>query len=592
MNRAARYLGSALALAGLIALAMAAGETMQSTDLHKLIRTESLAALAGAAFLSATGVPFAALAWQRLLRMGGTDRRYRELLALTAVTQAAKYFPGNFAHHLGRMALATNRGIPTSLLTRMFAAELMLLVLTGLAVAAAGLALSPLPAIWLRAQRIHPNAGHTALAVVGLACILLWIVANGATRGRVRQWLKNFSARGVAAVCCAYAAAYLLLGLAAYVVCATLAPQAALSPLVLTSLFALAWTAGFLTPGAPAGLGVREGVLLLVLSPTMPASTAALVALTLRAATICGDIAVFLLGACMMRSLPASTAKRPAPPAQTLRLEPTGERMVLEHYGSTPEDRLIRCMHMAAYEFALPLANEKRVLDYGCGSGYGSSLVASRALRVDGVDVDPESIAYAAGHYRGANLSFRLLDPAEGLPFADGSFDLVLSFQVFEHVASPDLYLKEIVRVLAPGGQLVLITPNRSVRLFHWQRPWNRWHLTEYDFETLESVLARHFPRIELFSMSGPASDIAPELSRYRRLRWLTLAFTWSSIPERWRVSGLGLLARLQRSRKRSTQPDLERTEHATPDIRIDRGLQPALNLVAVCNCAEATGLP
>ena len=67
------------------------------------------------------------------------------------------------------------------------------------------------------------------------------------------------------------------------------------------------------------------------------------------------------------------------------------------------------------------------------------------------------------------------------MPFADASFGAVLSFQVIEHLDRPDAYLAEASRVLAPGGVLLLATPDRATRLYSWQQPWNRFHVTEYD---------------------------------------------------------------------------------------------------------------
>jgi uncharacterized membrane protein YbhN (UPF0104 family) len=83
---------------------------------------------------------------------------------------------------------------------------------------------------------------------------------------------------------------------------------------LLTTAFALAWVVGFVTPGAPAGLGVREAVLLLLLAHGMGAANASLLILTLRIATTLGDMLCFILGLAVM---PRARALRRAPPQES-----------------------------------------------------------------------------------------------------------------------------------------------------------------------------------------------------------------------------------------------------------------------------------
>ena len=82
------------------------------------------------------------------------------------------------------------------------------------------------------------------------------------------------------------------------------------------------------------------------------------------------------------------------------------------------------------------------------------------------------------------------------LPFDDGAFDAVVSFQVIEHVPSVDAYLAEVARVLRPGGTFLCATPDRVTRLFARQRPWNRWHLEEFTQAGLAAAVSRHL-RVE-----------------------------------------------------------------------------------------------
>lgn len=134
-----------------------------------------------------------------------------------------------------------------------------------------------------------------------------------------------------------------------------------------------------------------------------------------------------------------------------MKLEPTGERMIMEHYKSSPEDYVIYLLHIATYRFAERFTQGKRVLDFGCGSGYGSAQIAETAAYVTAVDVAEDAVDYARAQFASDNLAFHAIDPAAPLPFDDASFDTVLSFQVFEHVLDTAHYLSEIRRVLKIG---------------------------------------------------------------------------------------------------------------------------------------------
>jgi SAM-dependent methyltransferase len=251
---------------------------------------------------------------------------------------------------------------------------------------------------------------------------------------------------------------------------------------------------------------------------------------------------------------------------------------------ATREEHLNRLVHVATYEFALPYTAGRRVLDLGCGTGYGAARVAETAVDIVGVDVCEETLAHAKARHTGANLTFAPLSEGAPLPFEAGAFDVVLSFQVIEHVDDPHAQLREIHRVLAPGGTLLLATPNRTARLWPFQRPWNRWHPTEYDKAGLTTLLNAHFPGVEVLDLSGDLPLVQPLLQRYRLLRWATLPVTLPGLPERLRQAGLGALRALQQARL--GQGPHERWDEAPGRIRIGAGLTPSLHLVAVARRA------
>lgn len=99
--------------------------------------------------------------------------------------------------------------------------------------------------------------------------------------------------------------------------------------------------------------------------------------------------------------------------------------------------------------------SSSRVLDLGCGRGGVVELIWRDVRFAAGVDPDTPSLA----SHRAAGLPV-VRGVGERLPFVDGSFDLVVSLWVLEHLQDPAATLREVARVLAPGGHFVFVTPN------------------------------------------------------------------------------------------------------------------------------------
>ena len=155
--------------------------------------------------------------------------------------------------------------------------------------------------------------------------------------------------------------------------------------------------------------------------------------------------------------------------------------------------------HMARYTFAARLARGKRVLDAGCGAGYGSAELALAADSVIGVDRAAEAIDFARAAYGLPNLRFEQAS-CEALPHPGGTFDLVVAFEVIEHLDHWREFLLEARRVLAPAGQLIVSTPNK---LYYTESRGptgaNPFHVHEFDFEEFRSELHGVFPHVSLY---------------------------------------------------------------------------------------------
>lgn len=260
----------------------------------------------------------------------------------------------------------------------------------------------------------------------------------------------------------------------------------------------------------------------------------------------------------------------------------TTERVTLDEYHGTVGDHVIYSLHTATYDFALPYAADKDVLDFGCGTGYGSAALAEVARSVVAVDVADDAVRYATAHFTGERLSYQRIEPIQRtpLPFAEDSFDLVVSFQVIEHIDDVAAYLGEVRRVLRPGGTFLCVTPDRTHRLFPRQRPWNEFHVTEYAPDELAQVLRGHFADVELLGMSAAPHIIGHELRRYRKMRLLAYPFTFPGAPEALRLAGIRAAKKVTGGR--TAAPATQTFDFGPKDIVVAPGAEPSVNVVAV----------
>jgi SAM-dependent methyltransferase len=246
----------------------------------------------------------------------------------------------------------------------------------------------------------------------------------------------------------------------------------------------------------------------------------------------------------------------------------TGERVSAPEAGFNPTFQ----RHVAAYRLCAPLLGEGSVLDLGCGVGHSFAELAPR--ETVGVDID-------AGALAGQERETRVADMRR-LPFAAGAFMSVLSVHSIEHVRDPAVVLGEVVRVLAPGGRAVLVTPNRLT----FGRPdeiIDPYHYVEYDAAELEALCSGVFARVEVLGLFGSAryqrlvDAERRELERLLRLDPLRLR---RFVPRR--VRQLLYDRRLATSRALPAPGALAITPE---DFTLAPGrLEAALDLVAVCD--------
>jgi len=184
----------------------------------------------------------------------------------------------------------------------------------------------------------------------------------------------------------------------------------------------------------------------------------------------------------------------------------TGERVVP---GEVDND--LWNEHVSRYSFVARLCRNKRVLDIGCGAGYGTAELARTAARATGLDIAREAVSYAAAHYVRANTTF-VTGAGTALPFAAKSFDLVVAFEMIEHLDDWTSLLAEARRVLATSGQFVVSTPNKHFYAeFRKESGPNPFHVHEFEFEEFRDALRQYFPHVSMFVQNhGPAIVFQP----------------------------------------------------------------------------------
>lgn len=170
----------------------------------------------------------------------------------------------------------------------------------------------------------------------------------------------------------------------------------------------------------------------------------------------------------------------------------TGEPPFPERFDpATMGGELVEAEHLCRYLWVAALAEGARVLDAGCGTGYGTAILAGAGARsVVGVDRAEPALAAARAAHPG--LRYERGDLA-ALPVPDDAVDLAVCFEAIEHVDDQPAVLDELVRVLAPGGVLAISSPNRDTYV-----PGNPFHTHEYLPEELREALAARLAHVRL----------------------------------------------------------------------------------------------
>ena len=185
--------------------------------------------------------------------------------------------------------------------------------------------------------------------------------------------------------------------------------------------------------------------------------------------------------------------------------------------------------HLPRYLFAKDFCDGKQVLDFGCGTGYGTAVLAQQAHSVFGIDIDASALEWARQHHTATNLAFE--EKADlGLSLPNQSFDVIICFEMIEHVYESTQVeaVQSFARLLKNDGLLIISTPNPEITKLYGPNPF---HLKELSRDEFLGLLHKQFPYVLLLEQAiQPAILIQPSEDAARYIRSASL--TRQDIPK------------------------------------------------------------
>jgi 2-polyprenyl-3-methyl-5-hydroxy-6-metoxy-1,4-benzoquinol methylase len=175
-----------------------------------------------------------------------------------------------------------------------------------------------------------------------------------------------------------------------------------------------------------------------------------------------------------------------------------------------------------------------KILEIGCGSGDVVAELTRRGHDIVGTDLSQEIVAYGLKLHSGIRLE---VQAAEELSYADGTFDVVLSFDVFEHIPQIDKHIEQVRRILKPQGHYLFQTPNKySNALFetlaHKSLVWRWAHPSLHTPGQLRRRMLKHGFEIQFIKMN-PVNELT--IAKVRRklgpLAWLFKCIDFPRLP-------------------------------------------------------------
>jgi glycosyltransferase 2 family protein len=287
-QRWVRILGSSLSILALAFLAYRFQQQRAREELRSLGSRAWLAVLAGA-LISVLASVIQAASWRKSLGAGAP--RLLRAWVIYGKSQIGKYLPGNVFHFAGRQVLGARAGVPHSVLLFSSGFEILSLVVAAAFVGGWGVVRFG----WL--ERLPGESVMRTALAVGAAIALLGGVLLLRFAPRHVDFVRRIGSTSLLSAHAYHWLFFACLGSIVYLLGAALGWHVAggWSFQIAWTAAAVAWVCGFVVPGASAGMGVREVVLVALLGPVLTEPTALVLALLLRICTLAGDCLTYLV---------------------------------------------------------------------------------------------------------------------------------------------------------------------------------------------------------------------------------------------------------------------------------------------------------
>ncbi|MEM9680553.1 MAG: class I SAM-dependent methyltransferase [Bacteroidota bacterium] len=152
--------------------------------------------------------------------------------------------------------------------------------------------------------------------------------------------------------------------------------------------------------------------------------------------------------------------------------------------------RTLKAYHLVAEHV------QGKTLEIGCGEGYGVPIYKPKTTSLALLDKSKMSLVKLKKVYNDCEVIHTKVPPAKDLE--SHSFDSIISFQVIEHIKDADLFVREIHRLLKPGGKAFLTTPNREKSVAR-----NPWHYKEFNYDEMEALIKNTFSKYSIMGIEG-----------------------------------------------------------------------------------------
>ncbi|QFT60814.1 hypothetical protein FIU94_18420 (plasmid) [Sulfitobacter sp. THAF37] len=238
----------------------------------------------------------AAEAWHRILLFWQVTIAPRRARSQPLVSQIGKYIPGNVAHLFGRLVIGRRDGLTTGVLAASMVFEIGFTLAAGFAVTAALLLVLPdtLPVLAQEFPRVGTWLNPPLIAG---ALIVAGALGAAVLKRRLRKLdIPHPGLRQLLGPFAFHVTTFPMLGLSLWATALAVSPDAAPGLVTCILVFAFAWVLGFVMPGAPGGIGVRDSIIVLGLAASVGEGSGLAIALLHRALSVLGDVAVFGLG--------------------------------------------------------------------------------------------------------------------------------------------------------------------------------------------------------------------------------------------------------------------------------------------------------